>query len=359
MRVLSILTALSILISTDLLTAQIGGNSVYEFMRLPPSARITGLGGSLITVRDGDVTLAAHNPAALNAQMHNVISFNQSIHMAGIPYGYLAYGHHLDKIGLTLHGGLQYIDYGKFVSTDAAGNDLSEFRASEYAFSVGAGYQAGKYLSFGANAKTMLSYLEGYNSTGLAFDLATMFSDTAHRITASIVIKNLGTQLSTYTRDKNHENLPLDIQIGIAHRLKYIPLRFSVIAHNLQRWGIRYDDPARQEDQSLFTDNPDEEAPAQDKVTAGEWFDNFFRHFIFNMEFLFGKKENVRVAIGYNHLRRGELTVKGLGTLGGFSFGLGVKVKQFRIDYGFAAYHMVGFSHQFGVSVNINEFKKG
>lgn len=358
MRVLSAIIALFILGSTDFLTAQIGGNSVYEFLRLPPSARITGLGGSAITVKDGDVTLASHNPASLNAEMHNVISFNQSVHMAGIPYGYLAYGHHLKKIGLTLHGGLQYIDYGKFVSTDAAGNDLSNFRASEYAFTAGAGYQAGKFLSFGVNARTILSYMEGYNSTGISFDFAGMFSDTARNITLSFVIKNLGSQFTTYSRDKNHENLPFDVQIGVAHRLKYIPLRFSVIAHNLQRWGIRYDDPARQEDQTLFTEDGEEQT-VEDKVTAGEWVDNFFRHFIFNVEFLFGKKDNVRLAIGYNHLRRSELTVKGLGTMGGFSLGLGIKIKQFRINYGFAAYHMVGFSHQFGFSVNINEFRKG
>lgn len=356
MRVLSVFIVLFVFISINFLNAQIGGNSAYEFLRLAPSARITGLGGSAIAVKDGDITLAAHNPAALNAQMHNVISFNQSFYMASMAYGYLGYGHHVKNTQLTVHGGLQYMDYGKFISTDVAGNDEGTFRASDYALTVGAAYQTGKYLSFGLNAKTILSYLESYNSTGLAFDFGTMFSDTAHNITASIVIKNLGSQLSTYNRDKNHENLPLDVQIGFAHRLKYVPLRFSVIAHNLQRWGIRYDDPARQQDQSLFTDNNGE---VQDKITAGEWFDNFFRHFIFNAEFLLGKKDNVRIAIGYNHLRRGELSVSGLGGLSGFSFGLGVKIKQFRIDYSLASYHVAGMAHHIGLAVNINEFKKG
>jgi len=55
--------------------AQLGGKHVYEFLSMPASARITGLGGQVIGVMDDDVSLALGNPASLNDRMHNHLSF--------------------------------------------------------------------------------------------------------------------------------------------------------------------------------------------------------------------------------------------------------------------------------------------
>ena len=68
--------------------AQIGGDHIYEFLNLSSSARVTGLGGNLITVKDDDVALAYGNPATLNSQMHQAISFNHNFHLADISNGY-------------------------------------------------------------------------------------------------------------------------------------------------------------------------------------------------------------------------------------------------------------------------------
>lgn len=335
--------------------SQIGGNSTYEFLRIPNAARITALGGSLITVKDPDLSLAYHNPAALNPAMHRRIVLNQSVYMGGITHGYLAYGHNIKdfKLPLTVHGGLQYISYGSFQKTDVTGTDMGKTSAAEYAINLGSGLQVSRFLSLGINAKTILSYLGSYNSTGMAFDIATMFSDTAKNISLSLVFKNVGTQFSTYNRDGNLEPLPFDLQVGFAHKLRYIPLRFSVIVHNIQRWGIVYDDPSRQNQQLLVNNG----TPAP-KNNAGKIVDDIFRHLIFNMELLFGKKgkpEVFRVAIGYNHMRRGELGISTLNNLSGFSFGCALRIKQFQLDYGFGSYHVAGAAHHFGLSINLNQ----
>jgi len=344
----------ALLLATSFAQAQIGGNSTYEFLRLSPSARITALGGSLITVKDRDITLAFHNPAALNPEMHQRVAFNQSVYMGGVTHGYLAYAHHIDqgKAPVTVHGGLHYITYGRFKNYDVTGMPTGESRASEFAINLGAGYQASKFFSIGANMKTILSYLGNYNSTGIAFDAAAMFNDTARHLSFTVAFKNMGTQFSTYARNGNMEPLPFDLQVGFAHKLKYIPLRFSVILHNIQKWGIVYDDPTDNDGQVLFTDGE------QQNNNAGKVVDDIFRHFIFNLELLFGKKnkpEIVRLALGYNHMRRGELGVSTLNNLSGFSFGIGIRIKQFEIDYGFGSYHFAGAAHHFGLSVNLNE----
>lgn len=333
--------------------AQIGGNSVYEFLRMPYSARIAALGGSQITVRDSDIGLAYWNPAVLNPQMHHQITIQQTAYFAGITHGYVGYGYHLGKIPLTLQGGMQYASYGKFPLTLPDGTESGSFRASDFAFNIGACYQPINRLSFGVNLKTIASYLESYNSVGWAMDLGVLYEDTSKNVAFSLLLKNVGTQFTTYNRDKEMEPLPIDLQVGFSHRLKYIPLRFGVIAHNLHRWGILYDDKSKQ-DQTLFGNEP----PKENKV--GKFFDNFFRHFIFNMEFLIGKKtkEFLFIRLAYNHLRRGELSVKRLVGLSGFSFGIGARIKNFRIDYSIASYHFAGASHHFGISMDIKPFLK-
>jgi len=331
--------------------AQIGGDNVYEFINLPISARVSALGGNLITVKDDDNALAYGNPSVLNSSMHQQITFNSAFYAAGINYGFLGYGFYLNKIGTTFNGGLQYITYGDFIAADETGLQIGEFGAAEYVLNVGAGRQYSEQISYGINLKTIYSRLESYNSLGIAADAAVMYADTTTNFTATLVFKNIGTQLSTYV-DSNHEKIPFEVQAGISKRLRYLPLRFSVIAHNLQRWNIRYNDPNQVEPTSLFDDMPQEESRFL------VWTDNFFRHFIFNAELLAGKADNFRIRLGYNHLRRAELNVNNLRSLAGFSTGLGIKVKKFRIDYGLSVYHLAGTVHHFGISTDIGSFKK-
>lgn len=330
--------------------AQIGGDNVYEFMQLPASARVAGLGGNLITVLDDDVALAYGNPATLNPQMHQHLSFSHNFYLASISNGYVSYGHHLNNWNATIHGGIQYINYGDFDATDIQGNITGTFGATEYAFNVGVGKRLYDKMNIGTNLRLVSSQLESYNSIGLAADVAAMYQDTASRFNATLVFKNIGGQLTAY-HDSSKESIPFDVQLGISKKLKHLPFRVSVIAHNLHRWNILYDDP-NQEQTTIFTG---EEAPTENKF--GVWVDNLFRHTIINGEFLLGKKENLRLRFGYNHLRRRELTVSGLRSLAGFSLGFGLKIKRFRIDYGRAFYHIAGGSNYLTISMPLTRFK--
>ncbi len=334
------------------LSAQIGGNNVYEFLNLSQSPRVTALGGSFITVKDSDVSLAYSNPAATNILMDQQLTFGTEFYFigTGITHGYAGYGYHLDKADISLHGGIQYMSYGSFDARDIYANDVGSFKASEFAITVGAGKQFSEKLSAGANVKIITSHLESYNSFGMSMDLAGMYVDTAKNVTASIVFKNVGLQFVTY--DGTRESLPFEIQAGFSKKLKYLPLRLSVLGTNLQRWNITYDDPNQVDDTLLFGEEPKGTSKAQ------LFFDNFFRHIVFSAEFLFGKRENFSVRAGYNHLRRAELKLDNLRGLSGFSGGLGFKIKKFGFDYGIAFYHTGGTVHHLGISTNLNQFKK-
>lgn len=328
----------------------IGGDNVYEFLNLSSHARITALGGNLITVRDDDISLAFDNPAALNPQMHNSLAFNYNFRLADIRNGYFGFGQHIQKWDMTFHGGIHYISYGDFIGTDEVGLVEGTFDAAEQAITIGAGKQLYERLSVGANLKMVNSRFESYNSVGLLGDVAAMFHDTASRVNVTLLFKNIGTQLSTYRPD-NQEPMPFEIQIGVSKKLRHLPFRFSVIYHNLQQWNILYDDPNAVDDSFFFIDEGNSN-------NNNDFVDNLFRHFIFNGEFLFGKKENFRLRLGYNHLNRKELAVRSLRSLHGFSLGVGLKINRFRIDYGRSFQHIAGGNNHFSISTNLKEFTR-
>ena len=333
------------------LSAQIVGDNVYEFLNYSPSARVTALGEHLISVRDDDVTLAYTNPALLNPSMHTKLSFNHNFHLAGIQHSYFGYGHYLKAADLSVHGGVQFINYGDFEATDIFGNRNGTFQASEYAITVGASKELYERLSIGANLKFIGSQFESYTSLGLSGDVAGVFHDTSKQVVMTLLFKNIGTQLTTYTLD-NKEALPFEVQAGISKRLAYLPFRFSVIYRYLNRWNIRYDDPNTQES-SIFLDDPQTDNPNKERL------DIFFRHFVFSGEFLLGKHDNFRLRFGYNHLRRQELSVTNFRSLAGFSAGVGFKVKRFQVDFGQGFYHLAGGMQHFSISTNLSSFGGG
>ncbi len=327
----------------------VGGDNVYEFLNLSSSARITALAGNLITVKDDDVALAYNNPAALNPEMSGKIQFGNNFYLSDIKHGYFSYGHFAKKWDLTWHGGIHYISYGDFQATDEIGNITGQFKAAEYAFTIGAGKELYERLSVGANLKFITSSFESYNSVGMSADLAAMFHDTARQVNVTLVMKNIGTQFSTYT-DSNREPIPFEMQVGISKRLRHLPFRLSIVYRYLDKWNITYDDPNSTEDIFFFGEDP--------STSDNNFVDNLARHFIVNGEFLFGKKDNFRMRLGYSHLNRKELTVRNLRSLAGFAFGVGLKINRFRIDLGQGFTHLQAGQTHLGISTNFKEFTK-
>lgn len=344
------LIPLSILLFSDTSKAQVAGQYTFSFLKQLPSARLTGLNGSQIALRDDDLTLAYYNPAQLNATVHNSISYNQDFLLGGIKTGYLGYGRYFNSLKTTFQGGIQFVSYGTFKQTDEYGNVNGEFKASEYAIVLGAGHQINERLSVGLNMKYITSQLEAYHSTGLAADLSGAYWDENKKWGVSLILKNVGAQLTSYNNTK--ENLPTDVQIGFTKKLKKAPFRFSVLLHDLNRWDMQYDSPIENESTLLLTDETNEPSKLSQTV------DNLFRHIAVGGELLIGKTEVLRIRGGYNHQMRKELNITNIRSFSGFSLGFGLKFNKFRIDYGFGRQHLAGGTNHLSISTYLNEFKK-
>lgn len=341
---------LILFLSTLGLNAQVGGDNVFEFLNSPPTARVAGLAGNLITVKDSDIGLGYQNPASLNPEMHLGLAFNYNFHLSGINEGFAAFGYHLEKYQTTLQIGAKFINYGEFIMTDEFGNSFNEFDVSESVFFVGASRQLYEKLSVGANIKVISSSFEIYNSFGLAADLSAMYQDTASNFTITLLAKNIGSQLTAFQDTK--EAIPFEMQIGLSKRLKHLPFRWSIIYHNLNRFNILFDDPNRVENTLLIGDVNTEDGPTE------VFFNNLGRHLIINGEFLFGKKEGFNLRFGYDHKLSRELTVEGLRSLAGFSFGFGLQIKMFKLDYGHTFFHLAGGTNHISITTNLKRFTK-
>ncbi|MEL7219868.1 MAG: type IX secretion system protein PorQ [Bacteroidota bacterium] len=344
------LLALALFFSCSL-QAQVGGLFTYEFLNFSPSARISALGGTHIAVMDDDINIAATNPAALNPEMHQQLSFSHAFHPGGIQYGYVSGGVYNEKLKTTFSGGVRYVNYGDFDLTNNLGQIEGQFSAGEYAFGIGAGREIGERLHAGVNLRFVTSRFETYQSTGLVADLALMYRDTASKFIFTMVARNAGRQLSTY-REGNNEPLPFELQAGVSKRLRYLPFQFSLVYRYIDRWNILYDDPNTAETTLLFGDVETE------RSNTAIWLDNFARHLVFSGELFIGKKDNFRLRLGYSHLLRKELSLTEFRSLAGFTFGAGIKINRFRLDYGRTTFHLAGGVNQLTIATNIKEFKK-
>ncbi len=327
--------------------AQIGGKYTYEFLSLPASSRVTALAGVGNLVKDFDLNLGITNPALLNPDMNNSIAFNHNFHFAGISNGNIAFAKKIK--GQMYQASFTYLNYGDFKSTNVYDETLGTFSASERAIILGTSRKLNERFDAGINLKTIFSSLESYKSIGIAADLALNYNNVDKNFIATFLVKNLGGELSTY--NKNKLTAPLDIQIGFSKKLTHLPLRFTIMGHQLQQWNVRYDNPNEVKDTNIFGQN-------NEPSNFSKNIDNLFRHILFNAELSLGKSGNFKLRGGYNHFRRKELNLSTFRSMAGFSLGFGLKVSKFNIDYGLGYYHLGGATNHLSIATNIDRFRK-
>jgi len=341
-RFLTLILVLSVL--PFLGWSQSGGRAIYEFLQFSPSARVSALGGRYISVQDSDVVLAQMNPAILSIHSTRTLAFNQSFYLGGARYSNLSGAFHVPKENITVHAGLQYLSYGKFQGADEFGNKTNEFSVSDMAFITGASKKLFERLSIGINLKFILSQLETYKSSGLGIDLGALYTLKQDMQYLGLSIRHMGIQWDPY--HETRESLPFNVELGYTQRLEYVPIQFSITAHDLHRWALRYDNPDAEI--SIFGD------PVNTSSAFERFIDNAARHLIFSAEVLIGKYAPLRLRLAYHHQRHQELKDQNYRGLSGFSGGLGIKLSRLSFDYGLANYHLAGSMHSIGLGLRLN-----
>lgn len=318
---------------------------VYEFVNLPTTARITALGGYGAPQTGNDLGMALFYPALMEHMDGNQLSLNFVDYFGDINYGTAAASGEFSKLG-KVNAAVQFINYGTFTHADELGNRHGEFTGAEYAVSLGWGRQLSERFSIGSNIRFINSAFEQYSSFGLAADVGFAYVNPENEWVSSLVFRNMGRQITNY--EGENEPLPFDIVLGVSKKLINAPLRFSVVAHNLHNPDLTYTSPT--DNEQTFLGN--QSIPGETDRMA-EIGDQIMRHLVFGMEFL--PTRNFIVAIGYNYRRRQEMKVDTRLSTVGLSWGVGIRISHFMLQYGRAHYHLAGSPNHFSISTDLDK----
>lgn len=322
------------------ISAQIGGTNTFSFLNTSANARQTALGGKILTLVD-DVDQPKWNPATINLDLDRRLSVNYTSYLADISIGSVSYAHRFSRYSKTIHSNITYINYGTLIAANEEGNETGTFGASDIALSLGYAYQIpSTNIHIGANGKLIHSSIANFSSTAVALDLGMIYYNSEKPYIFSIVLRNIGTQLSSF--DGTTEKLPFEIAIGASYLLENVPLRWYATVDNLQQWNVSSSNPSNQT--SDLDGNITEENIS--------FLDNAFRHVIIGAE-LFPKRA-INLRVGYNFRRGKELQLQNVRSFGGISFGFGLRMNKVKLNYAYSRFHSAANVSTFGLTINLD-----
>jgi hypothetical protein len=309
-----------------------GGRNKMEFLQLPAQAKSNAMGVNHFTLSGHDPALFFQSPTQLDSSKTNRVSASLMPYLADTKLVNLAYARDVSISGGVWGAGVQYLNYGTMIETDAVGNVIGEFRAADYGVAVGYGHMLGAF-AIGGSAKLVGSAVDSYRTVGAAFDFGATFKHPVEDLSIGFVLKNIGFLKQNFTSAAT-PLLPLDIRVGMTLKPKYMPVRMSLTAHHLNRFDMVYNDP------DLFFTYNQNGTRIPKKVGVAE---KLGRHLAVGAELLL--HANFGILLGYDHLIRQELRLTDKGALAGFSLGAWLRVRKFEIGYGRSQYTpMIGTS---------------
>lgn len=363
---------LTYILITGLLLCSIGlhaqftgtGSSAFTFLSLPYSARINALGGSNVSVRDGDVSMAMCNPALLGEMTDKQLELNFTYFMPGTMFGSALYGHNFgrSKIEKPFTGegepdkpnyfavGVHYFDYGSMTYADDLGNTYGTFTAKDILIDAIYARQLDEHFTIGATLKPIISVYERYSSFALGADVGAHFQLRDTSLQVGLSLQNIGYQLrGFYSKEggRKLEMLPLNLQLGLSYRFTHAPFRLSMTIHNMQRWNLNYE----------YSNVPVDAYTGEPISTNVQWYDMMFRHTIFAVDIV-PKSNRFYLTLSYNHRRRAELALADQRSLAGFAIGGGIRIYKFSVNFTFSQLTKANYTYQVGLSLDINSMLK-
>jgi hypothetical protein len=331
--------------SVSSLFAQVGGQGVYSFLNLTITPRSAALGSKVVALDESDPGIVLNNPAHLTSDLHNQLALSYISYFADIKYGFVSYSKHYEGIG-TFGIGLQHVGYGDFIEANSAGTITGSFKGYDMAFNLIYSRTFDSLFTVGINLKPIYSHLEQYNSFGIAADIGFSYISRDNLFSAGLAARNIGTMLKPYTPD-TWESLPFELVVGASQKLRHAPFRFVVTFQQIQNTSLYYQRP--KQTISFYGEEEEVSVSAFERIGS-----EFVSHLILGVEFV--PVKNFYIRGGYNFQRRNELKIEERASTVGFSWGLGVKMNKFHVNYSRATYHLVGASNHFSISTNLDDF---
>ena len=314
----------------------LGGSAAYNFLSFSPAATVTAAGGINISHQWNNVAASYYNPALLQADLNGKASMQFTQLAGGIKALQLSGAYHASNRKTTFGGHIFLVQYGAIPQTDAAGNEYGTFNAYDYVVQLSAAKSYLQRWQYGGTLKWIQSFYGSYQSAALAADVGLLYHDSLNGFRAGLIAKNMGVQVKKFS--SIGEDLPFDLQVGVTKRLLQAPLAFSLTAHHLQSFDIFYND-------TTFNNN-------NNFTTTASIAKKLFNHLILAGHVYLGS--HVEATLGYNFLRRAELSFGNVGNgLAGFSAGFSAKFQKLEFSFSRATYAKGQGYNQLGLQINL------
>jgi tetratricopeptide (TPR) repeat protein len=286
--------------AVDLGFAKEDGGRPGEFLDYAASARSMAMGGAYVGIAD-DASATYWNPAGLaQIQRKDFVASYASLY-ENTGFGSVNFAQPTVDIG-TFGFGIVNLNTTGIPRRDDQGFHDGDFSASQTGFLLSHGIQVGSRLSLGSSLKVIRQQVDVYAATGYGLDGAAMFQ-IFPTLQAGLVVRNVLAP-SIKLRSES-ERYPLDIRLGT----KWQAMRKLTVGVDFDKTGGRSLKP----------------------IFGGEW--------------AFNDLLAMRAGLNEN-----EITA-----------GMGVKFKDWGIDYAFAYQDSVsglndlGASHRLGVHLNFGK----
>ncbi|MCM1369737.1 MAG: type IX secretion system protein PorQ [Candidatus Amulumruptor caecigallinarius] len=334
---ISTITAVAIASAAPLMAENT--SAAYNFLNIPTSSHVYGLGGTNIAIIEDDVSLADQNPALIGPELDKQIELNYMYYMGSSNFAGIRYG-----MGVGEHSGwavgMRYLNYGEIDGYDEFGTPTGTFTPSDLIIEGTYARDITDRWRGGVNLKMAYSSYENYSAFAIAADLGVNYYDDEKDLSLSFVLKNMGGQVKRF--DQKYCRVPFDIQIGYMQTVGSSPIQISITAYNLTRWHLPYYE---------YADDESERFKEEDGFIS-----NFFRHLIFGVQYQ--ASERFYACLAYNYKTHTDMNSHSNSFLSGFSLGAGFRVKGFSIGAAYAMPHKNASTLMLNLAYNVGELLK-
>ena len=278
---------------------------VYSFLRLPVSAHVAALGGDNGSLTNDDATIIFHNPSLIVGVADKTLNVNFMTYMEGSTTASASFVRAYKERG-SWGVSAQYMSYGEIKETTAANQQVGTISPKDIALAGSFAYMLSNRISGGITARFISSTIGSYSSAAVAVDLGLNYQDVERGWSVSAVARNLGGQIKAY--DEEFERIPFDMLVGVSRQLPNSPLTLHATMARLNNW-----------DQA------------------------FIKHLAVGADIRLGS--SIFVSAGYNFRRSSEMKIyedeeTSASHGAGLSLGGGIELERFKLNIGYAKYHV-------------------
>lgn len=273
------------------------GTTGADFLKFGVGARGLAMGSAFISVVD-DANAIYWNPGALGAIGKRSLTASYGALFQDENQGFLGYINPLRDNGGTLGVGLDYLVVSN-IEKRAAESEAPDSSISNQNFALSGSYgcnTAVTGLSVGGNLKYIRETLDTFSGNAVALDAGALYKTPVPELTSGLVLQNFGTKIGP-------DVLPMTVKGGASYRM------FQ------QRLTLASDVDWLAQDQRVYWD--------------------------LGTEFWVHPSLAVRAGYQFGH-GQDQLDSALVGT----SFGVGLYIERFRIDYAFLPFGNLGDTHR-------------